>query len=107
MTREGPSVLPQLSSTPPPVPDAPVLDEFLAVSLDRSSGTVTVSGELDRESAHHLLDALDALRATPHRTWSVDASQVVFCDAAGLRALAAAQALATRHGRELRVVACS
>jgi anti-sigma B factor antagonist len=104
-------VLPRLSPTPSPssapvVPDGP-RGGLLAVSIDWAQGLVLLAGELDRESAHHLLDALETLSGTEHRTWGVDASQVTFCDAGGLRALAAAQALATRHGRELLVVAAS
>ncbi|MGY2085743.1 STAS domain-containing protein [Blastococcus sp. SYSU DS0539] len=69
--------------------------------VDLVGGTVTVSGELDRENAHHVLDGLLALAGTGHRRWAVDAARVVFCDAAGLRALVTAHHLAHRHGAAL------
>jgi anti-sigma B factor antagonist len=96
-------VLPRLA--PLSSPAAAVADGGLAVSVDWTGGVIRLVGELDRETAHHLLDALEGMSSTPHRTWAVDASEVSFCDAGGLRALAAGQALAARHGRHLRVVA--
>lgn len=68
------------------------------VCVDLVGATATVSGELDRENAHHLLDGLTALVGTGHPRWTLDAAQVVFCDAAGLRALVTAHHLARRHG---------
>lgn len=68
------------------------------VRVDLVGATVTVSGELDRENAHHVLDGLAALADTGHHRWALDAAQVVFCDAAGLRALVTAHHLARRHG---------
>ena len=75
----------------------------LVVSIDWQQGAVALRGELDRESAHHLDDALAALAATAHSCWVLDTAEVTWCDAGGLRALAAAQALAAQHGRELRL----
>jgi anti-anti-sigma factor len=68
---------------------------------------VTVAGELDRESAHHLLDALVVLSTRSSRSWRLDAGDVTFCDAGGLRALTRAHALAAAHGRELQLVRSS
>jgi len=73
----------------------------LAVTIDWVRGGVALRGELDRDSAHHLVDAVRALATTDHRRWVVDAAEVTWCDAGGLRALAAAHALALASGREL------
>jgi anti-sigma B factor antagonist len=76
----------------------------LTVSIDWVHGAVVLRGELDRDAAHHLIDALAALRAAGHPRWVVDAAEVTWCDAGGLRALACAHALAVESGRELRLV---
>lgn len=76
----------------------------LTVSVDWVHGTVVLRGDLDRESAHQLAGALTALTATDHPRWVVDTAEVSWCDAGGLRALAAAHALAVASGRELRLV---
>lgn len=73
----------------------------LDVAVDWLQGVVVLRGELDRDSAHHLVDAVRALEATDHRRWVVDAAEVTWCDAGGLRALAAAHALALASGRQL------
>ena len=75
----------------------------LAVSVDLPSSLVSVAGELDRDSAHHLLDAMAVLTTRTSRRWRLDASAVTFCDAGGVRALSSAHALATAHGRSLDV----
>jgi anti-anti-sigma regulatory factor len=64
---------------------------------------VRVTGELVRESAHHLLDALTVLTVQPSRRWRLDAAGVTFCDAGGVRALSSAHTLATEHGRTLQL----
>jgi anti-sigma B factor antagonist len=81
--------------------------ELLTVSVRWSSASVVLAGELDRECAHHLVDALAALVCTDQPCWVVDAAAVTWCDAGGLRALAAAHALAVAHGRRLRLVNAS
>jgi anti-anti-sigma factor len=84
-----------------PIGSPPVAS--LAVSVDLPRARVSVSGELDRESAHHLLDALTMLTTRSSRRWRLDAGGVTFCDAGGVRALSGAHALATEHGRSLDV----
>ncbi|TFV47459.1 STAS domain-containing protein [Blastococcus sp. TF02A-35] len=86
----------------PPVelPDGRRPVTFL-VSVDLGTATVTVTGELDQTTAHHVLDGLAALTGTGHRRWSVDMGQVTFCDAAGLRSLVTGHHLARRHGSAL------
>ncbi|MCF6507420.1 STAS domain-containing protein [Blastococcus sp. MG754426] len=91
-----------------PHPDLPEVPLDLApvpfrLDVDLVGATVAVAGELDREHVHLLLDGLAALADGVHRPWSVDAAEVVFCDAAGLRALVTAHHLARRHGCTLVV----
>ncbi|MDK3257670.1 STAS domain-containing protein [Blastococcus capsensis] len=74
------------------------------VSVDLRSAQVRVAGELDQEHAHHVLDALAALSGTDHAVWTLEARQVTFCDAAGLRSLVTAHRLARGHGRDLSVL---
>ena len=93
-------VAPSSSTDAPPVLP-------LAVSVDLPSAQVRVAGELDRESAHHLVDAMVMLTTRPSRRWRLDAGDVTFCDAGGLRALSNAHALATEHGRSLQLVRTS
>ena len=76
----------------------------LLLSIDLQTGRVTAAGELDRLVAHRLGDALHALSVTGHRTWTVDAAGITFCDAEGLRVLAAATALAESRGCTLQLV---
>ena len=91
----------QLSADPHPT------GSRLVVSVDWVEGTVVLRGELDRDSAHHLADALHALTGTDHATWVLDAADVTWCDVGGLHALAAASAFAVASGRELRLVRSS
>jgi anti-sigma B factor antagonist len=79
----------------------------LTVTVDWPDGVVRLSGELDRDSAHHLLDALDTLAATGHRVLGVDAAEVTFCDAGGLRALVVGSRLLRADGRDLQVLRAS
>jgi anti-anti-sigma factor len=73
----------------------------LLVSTDVRAGRVTVTGELERTSAHHLLDALEALVSSEQHTWTVDAAGITFCDVEGMRVLAEAHSLARSRGRGL------
>ena len=92
----------------PSLPAGPLLDAGelspFSVTVDRPSGWVRVTGELDRETAHHVLDALGTLAATRHAQWTLDAQPITFCDAEGLRALVLAHRLALGHGRTLSVL---
>jgi anti-anti-sigma factor len=79
----------------------------LAVSVDLPRAQVCVTGELDRTSAHHLVDAMVMLTTRSSRRWRLDAGDVTFCDAEGLRALSDAHTLAAEHGRSLQLVRTS
>jgi anti-anti-sigma factor len=83
---------------------SPVSPSSIAVSVDLPHARVRVAGELDRDSAHHLLEAVEILATRADRRWQLDAADVTFCDAAGLRALTGAHAFAAAHGRSLRLV---
>ena len=73
----------------------------LLLITDLRAGRIAVTGELDRGSAHHLLDALETLTLSDQRTWTVDAAGITFCDAEGLRVLAQARSVAQSRGRVL------
>ena len=81
-----------------------VTQSSIAVSVDLPQARVRVAGELDRDSAHHLLEAVEILTTRSSRRWQLDAADVTFCDASGLRALTSAHAIAAAHGRSLRLV---
>lgn len=88
----------------PPALGAVDLDPtWLRVTVDLAAGRVTLTGDLERDSGHHLVDAVTALAATRHDRWLVDGAGVTFCDAGGVRALASADALARGLGRRLVV----
>jgi anti-sigma B factor antagonist len=94
------SSLPVSPSTAPDPSD-------LQIAVDWVQGVVVLRGELDRTCAHHLVDVVTSLAATGHPCWQVDTADVTWCDAGGLRALAAAHALAVECGGELRLVPTS
>ena len=91
----------------PIIPSSADAPAWLVVSIDWVHGAVVLRGELDRDSAHHLVDAAAALSATSHPSWVIDTAAVTWCDAAGLRALATVHAVAVAHGRRLRLVRSS
>jgi anti-anti-sigma regulatory factor len=86
--------------TAPPAED---LADDLSISTDLQAGRVAVTGDLERISAHHLLDAVRGLALSDQRIWSVDAGGITFCDVEGLRVLARARSLAESHGRTLEL----
>ncbi|WP_269186604.1 STAS domain-containing protein [Modestobacter sp. VKM Ac-2983] len=90
-------------TTEPLLTTGPDRSEELVVSVDWVHATIVLRGELDRDSAHHLTGAVEALTATGHPCWVIDTARVTWCDAGGLRGLARAHALAVDSGRELRL----
>ncbi len=86
-------------STSPRPPDL----QHLRLSVDVAGGRIGVAGDLDRASAHHLTDALSALRSSPAQVWTLDLDGVSFCDVEGLRVLTAAAALADSCDRGLHL----
>ena len=75
--------------------------------MDSWFGLVLLTGDLDREHSPKFLAALSTLAGTHHRSWLVDTAGVAFCDAGGLRALAAAERLAADHGCQLTIIRSS
>jgi anti-anti-sigma factor len=73
------------------------------LAVDVGGGAVRVAGDLDRVSAHHLADALSALRSSPVAVWTLDLQGVSFCDVEGLRLLLRAADLADSCGRRLHL----
>lgn len=76
----------------------------LTVSVDLTEGRITLAGELDRHTAHHLIDAARTLNATPHPRWILDADGLSFLDTTGLRAISACYRMALRRGFEVTLV---
>lgn len=79
---------------------ASVLD--VRIKFTPTLPVVRLTGELDLDSAHLLVDALDAIAATscPADLVVLDLAGVTFCDVAGLRAIetsAAILAAADQH----------
>jgi anti-anti-sigma factor len=77
--------------------------DALTVQVDLVTATIAVTGELDRERVHLLVDATATLASTLHRSWVLDASGISFCDAGGLRAMVAAAETTRRRGGTLTV----
>lgn len=76
----------------------------LVARVDATVGQITLVGELDRQTAHRLLDAAGTLAAAGHPHWVIDARGLHFCDASGLRAISMTYRRALRHGATMRVV---
>ena len=98
--------IPQRNAMSAHAVEAPAAGDFtfpLAMSTDLRAGRITVTGELERTTAHHLLDVLDVLAISDQHTWTVDVAGITFCDVEGLRVLARARSLAESSGRVLRV----
>ena len=87
--------------------DLDAISSFFRLSVDHRNAAVIVGGELDRRHTHLLLDALLTLVPTRHDVWTVDLTDVTFCDTSGLGALVEGHGLARAHGRDLTVVGAS
>lgn len=94
---QSPSRLPMRAQVLP-------LATHLVVGVDASAGHITLRGELDRQTAHQLLDAARTLAAAGHSHWVINAHDLHFCDASGLRAISVTYRRALRHGATLSVV---
>jgi anti-anti-sigma factor len=88
-----------LGAEPTPVSPQPFL-----LSIDIPAARIRVRGELDRRHVHRLDEAVAVLTHSASPSWSVDVSDLTFCDAAGLRALLRARRLAEHTGRGFDVV---
>lgn len=88
------------TTTPTPLslhPVAAQLPTRLRVQVD-PAGRVVVDGELDRATCHHVATAGRVLAAAAAPVWVVDLTGLTFCDATGLRALAAFRRTAEAAG---------
>lgn len=89
-------------------PSRPVLKNRpagqLTVSIDLIAGRISLAGELNRQTVHHLLDAARTLSAVPHSRWIMEAHEIRSCDSTGLRAVSACYRQALRHGATMSVV---
>ncbi|MEU6595098.1 STAS domain-containing protein [Streptomyces sp. NPDC046881] len=96
-------------STHPPTPDrrqaTPVDVQVRTSAPDRS--LVTVTGYLDRHTAHHLADALQPLLGRDGHTVLVDLSGVTFLDSTGLTCLITAYRTTRITGARLALIAPS
>jgi anti-anti-sigma factor len=86
-----------------PAPPAPSVSGLL-VAVDLQAGRVALAGELDQETSEHLAAACPVLTDAAASVWVLDLQGLVFCDAAGLRALAATRRAATGAGAALLLV---
>ena len=80
-----------------------LIPPHLCLSVDMLAGVIRMGGELDRTSAHHLGDALSALRSSPSPVWTLDLQELSFCDVEGMRVLDRAVGLARSCGRTLHL----
>lgn len=70
---------------------------IFTVRVDLVDGRLTVSGDLDRGTAHCLLDAVSTLEVAAFDEWLMDLSGLASCDDDGLLALCAACHRATEQ----------
>ncbi|WP_236833801.1 STAS domain-containing protein [Blastococcus sp. KM273129] len=73
------------------------------MSIDLVAGRISLGGELNRHTVHHLLDAARTLSAVPHPRWVIEADDIRSCDSTGLRALSACYRKALRHGATMSI----
>jgi anti-anti-sigma regulatory factor len=73
----------------------------LVVLVDAATGRATVAGRLAGDTIPALHEAVSALLRSGPASWSVDVTQLVVADDAGLRAIAGAYRRALRHGHRL------
>lgn len=86
-----------IASEPPPPGD-------LLLAVDLAAGRVVLTGELDRGTCGHLRGACRGLAAGAAPFWVLDLAALEFCDAAGLRALAAVRRAAEDAGALVLIV---
>ncbi|SNS33619.1 anti-anti-sigma factor [Geodermatophilus saharensis] len=76
----------------------------LLVTLDLPAGRILLSGELDRATCGHLDAACALLARAAAPAWVLDLAGLSFCDASGLRAMAAVRRVARTAGAAVIVV---
>lgn len=74
----------------------------LLLRVDLGTGRLTLTGELDRSTAHLLRDAIAAIVSIGGEAGvAVDVAGLVTCDAAGLRAISVSYRRLLRRGRRM------
>ena len=79
-------------------------DSTFAVHLEPRTGSLRLTGRLDRSTTHLFMDAVSALLYAGCPTWVVDLGALTDCDATGLRAICVAYRRALRHDRRMTLV---
>ena len=84
---------------------ADAISEFdIVASTDGDVGRVTITGELDTDSAPRLISTVHEIAVPPRRGVELDCEGVTFLDSAGVRALIVARNEATKNGVDLVLV---
>lgn len=79
-------------------------DPTFAVCIEPRTGSLRVTGRLERSTTHLFMDAVSALLYAGCPSWVVDLSELSDCDATGLRAICVAYRRALRHDRRMTLV---
>ena len=78
-----------------------------AVGVDLVGARLSVTGRLDRRTAHLLHDAVSALLFADHEHWVVDVTGLTVGDAATVRTISGAYRRLLRHGRRMTLLGAS
>lgn len=89
--------------SPPPPADIPFTELDIAVWSEGQNTVVTLTGELDVETARVLASRFAMLPENSHRRLVIDISALTFCDCSGLGALARANRRAVEMGGWVRL----
>lgn len=79
-------------------------DPTFAVHIEPRTGSLRVTGRLERSTTHVFMDAVSALLYAGCPSWVVDLTGLTDCDATGLRAICVAYRRALRHDRRMTLV---
>lgn len=79
----------------------------LVVRVDPAAGRVTLTGPLVGGSIPVLHAAVSTVLRSRRTNWSIDVSELLVTDDAGLRAIVGAYRRALRHGRQLTLLGAS
>ncbi|GAA2342825.1 STAS domain-containing protein [Streptomyces kunmingensis] len=90
-------------AAPEPIPDGPHTVLSCTVTDEPDGPVITLSGDLDYETAPDLLAAVTALAAPAGTTVTLDLSGVQFFDSAGINVLLRARGALHERGAELAV----
>ncbi|WP_448620514.1 STAS domain-containing protein [Geodermatophilus sp. URMC 65] len=90
-----------------PVGDSSTDRAACAVRVDLVGGRLSVTGRLDRRTAHLLHDAVSTLLFADHERWAVDVTGLTVGDAATVRTISGAYRRLLRHGRRMTLLGAS